>query len=137
MLFEVELPEKYHNLDVTCVSIHMSIENYEPVKMMPRPRIRDNDSYSSSEEANLTKSSLYQRVATRHIREQRYSNTGLTRDADETKKFDEEDKSPRVFFIFRMVPPSQKGLTYYFSLLNPRNFRQETFIDKTIATTYV
>ena len=36
-----------------------------------------------------------------------------------------------------MVPPSQKGLTYYFSLLNPRNFRHETFIDKTMPTTYV
>ena len=60
-----------------------------------------------------------------------------TTSQNDTEDYVYEQGESKVFYLFRMVPPSDKGFTYYFSLLNPRNFRKETFIDKSVPTTYV
>lgn len=43
------------------------------------------------------------------------------------------DKRPKaqVFELYRMLPPTNNGIKYYFSLQSPKNFRKETFIDQT------
>ena len=85
---------------------------------MPRPLIEPRKHDSIEDDSILLKQmTTYKRVATKHLKERHYENHDLKRVTEDST---EEEGSPKVFFVFRMVPPLQKGLTFFYSVLNPK-----------------
>ena len=143
MKFEVTLPDKYMGIEVTSVFIHLGFEDYKPMTMLLK-----NDMTLEEEDEDSEELESAERIAEQ---QQIAKAAGSNFLAKVSGGLDQNSKVPsqlnarrstlkikrKTFYLWRMVPPKPEGHQYFYSLMNPKNFRKETFINQVQQRVFV